>query len=122
MLLEKYEHTVKKHRFIAYRYKAKTKKDVLKLEKELRAEHKKAKHIVYAYRLGLGGPDEGMNNDKEPSGTAAMPILMFMKIKGISNEVVFVVRYWGGSKLGSGLLLRSYSAATKGVLNIKEEQ
>ena len=71
-------------------------------------ENKKAKHFVYAYKIRT---IERKNEDKEPSGTAGMPLLDLIKVKNLDNTLIIVVRYFGGTLLGRGLLTRSYREA-----------
>ena len=70
-------------------------------------------HVAYAYITGLGGDVFGMSDDREPKGTAGRPILEVVKGSGITNIIVLVVRYFGGTKLGTGGLVRAYSEAAK---------
>ena len=84
------------------------------LHKELKNEHPKAKHIVYAYRVGNSSKS---CDDQEPRGTAGHPILEFMFKKELNNLVIFVVRYFGGKKLGAGKLLRTYLQSAINVIN-----
>lgn len=100
--------TIKKSKFIPKVYDVKTEEEALKIIEALRKEHKKAKHICYAYKIG---PLEKKNDDNEPRGTAGMPILNMIKLKNEDNILVVVIRYFGGIKLGSGPLLRAYHKA-----------
>lgn len=73
-----------------------------------------ADHHVYAFRCGYGNRVvEGMSDDGEPSGTAGPPILAILRGTDIGDIVVVVTRYWGGTKLGTGGLVRAYSDATR---------
>ena len=106
---------VKKSRFIAFSFDIKTKEEFKKLYLNIKEEHKNSRHITYAYIIN-DGVSAGMSDDGEPKGTAGKPIFNLLNIKGVTNKVIFVVRYWGGKKLGSSLLLRSYVNAAKGEL------
>ena len=77
----------------------------------LKKEHKKATHICYAYRLRSPFCEKAVD-DGEPSGTAGRPILNVLQKKDIQNVCVFIVRYFGGIKLGAGGLVRAYTKAT----------
>ena len=79
----------------------------------LKKEHKKARHLPYAYKIG---PQVKKSDDKEPSGTAGMPILNIIDRNNLNNVLIVVVRYFGGIKLGAGGLLRAYSNAIKEVI------
>ncbi len=81
----------------------------------LRKEHKKARHIVYAYRFGNTA---GKSDDKEPSGTAGLPLYNLLEKNNLDNSLLAVVRYFGGTKLGAGPLARAYNKA--GSLAIKK--
>lgn len=71
----------------------------------VRKEYTKAKHVVYAYRIG---DKSKSNDDQEPKGTAGRPLLELLHKKEMNNVVIFVARYFGGVKLGASRLLRTY--------------
>ena len=85
---------------------------------ELRAEHPKANHHVTAFRAMRpdGRIEEGAKDDGEPSGTSGMPILRLLIGEGLVDVGAIVVRYFGGTKLGSGGLARAYPGAVKAAL------
>ncbi|MEM6316261.1 MAG: YigZ family protein [Bacteroidota bacterium] len=74
--------------------------------------HPKARHWCYAYRLGLDGNSFRANDDGEPSGTAGKPILGRIDSFGLTNVIVVVVRYFGGTLLGASGLINAYKEAT----------
>ena len=76
--------------------------------KLLRKENKKARHIVYAYRIGEKSKS---NDDGEPKGTAGRPLLELLHKKDLNYLALFVIRYFGGIKLGASRLLRTYVKA-----------
>ena len=84
-----------------------------KLEK-VRKDNSKAKHFVYAYRIGVNSKS---CDDKEPKGTGGRPILELLNKKNLSNVAIIVVRYYGGVQLGAGRLLRTYLNSAINVLN-----
>ena len=98
----------KKSKFYGYLYSIASEDEVNTILNELKKENKKAKHFVYAYRINN---IERKNEDKEPSGTAGMPLLDIINIKKLDNTLIVVVRYFGGTLLGRGLLTRSYREA-----------
>ena len=98
----------KRSKFYGYLYNIDSEEDVNIILDYLKKENKKAKHFVYAYKLGN---IERKNEDKEPSGTAGMPLLDIINIKKLDNVLIVVVRYFGGTLLGRGLLTRSYREA-----------
>ena len=85
---------------------------------ELRAEHPKANHHVTAFRAMRpdGRIEEGVKDDGEPSGTSGMPILRLLIGEGLVDVGAIVVRYFGGTKLGTGGLARAYPGAVKAAL------
>ena len=85
---------------------------------ELRAEHPKANHHVTAFRAMRpdGRIEEGAKDDGEPSGTSGMPILRLLIGEGLVDVGAIVVRYFGGTKLGTGGLARAYPGAVKAAL------
>ena len=85
----------------------------LRLE-QIRKANPKAKHVVYAYRVGTSSKS---NDDQEPKGTAGRPLLELLHKKDLNNCVIFVARYFGGTKLGAGRLLRTYLQAGIVVIN-----
>jgi len=79
---------------------------------QIRAEMPDATHHVYAFRVGHGASvTEGMSDDGEPSGTAGPPVLAVLRGSGIGDIILVVTRYFGGTKLGTGGLVRAYSEA-----------
>ena len=80
----------------------------------VRAEMSDANHHVYAYRVGFGNSvTEGMSDDGEPSGTSGPPVLAVLRGSHIGDIIVVVTRYFGGTKLGTGGLVRAYSDAAR---------
>ncbi len=112
-LLNTYELEIKKSKFIAYYYEIQQKEEIKKIWENLKKEHKKASHIPYAYLLKNTG---GKSDDKEPSGTSAAPILKTLERNNLYNHAIFIVRYFGGTKLGTGGLLRAYLETAKKVI------
>ena len=81
----------------------------------LKKEHKKARHIPYAYKIDNLVKK---SDDKEPSGTAGLPILNIIDKNNMDNTLIVVIRYFGGIKLGAGGLIRAYSNAARDVIKI----
>jgi uncharacterized YigZ family protein len=80
----------------------------------VRAEMPDANHHVYAFRVGHGNSViEGMSDDGEPSGTSGPPVLAVLRGTGLGDVLVVVTRYFGGTKLGTGGLVRAYSDAAR---------
>ena len=104
-LRKKCELEVKKSKFIAYNYEVDSVEEANAILDELKKEHKKAKHIPYAYKI-----DNLVRktDDKEPANTAGTPIYNLIIKKELNKTLIVVVRYFGGTLLGAGLLTRSY--------------
>jgi uncharacterized YigZ family protein len=99
-------------KFIGYAYPIKSETEVKSILNQLRAEHTKARHFCWALRLS---PDRNvfkLNDDGEPSGTAGRPILNTLLSSDITNVLVVVVRYFGGTLLGVPGLINAYKNAT----------
>lgn len=104
---------IKKSKFYGYYYEIDSVEDAKLVIEELKNEHKKARHIPYAYKVNNTAKK---TDDKEPSNTAGLPIYNIIERKNLDNRLIAVVRYFGGTKLGAGGLLRAYSeAANKAV-------
>jgi uncharacterized YigZ family protein len=107
-------------RFIAYVYEVDSENAVKACLEEVKKLHNKARHHCYAYRIGLEGDRFRANDDGEPSGTAGRPILGQLDSFGLTNILAVVVRYFGGTKLGTSGLKRSYKTATQDALEQAE--
>lgn len=106
---------IKKSKFIGYYYEVTSVEEVNTILDNLRKEHKKAKHFPYAYKIN---GQIKKSDDKEPSGTAGMPILNIIDRNNLNYALIVVVRYFGGIKLGAGGLLRAYSNTAKETIKI----
>ena len=115
---------VKRSKFLTYAKSTSTTQAAGDYIKELRASHPQANHVCWAYIVG--SPDStlrSMSDDGEPSGTAGMPMLKVLEHSGLGDITVAVVRYFGGTKLGTGGLQRAYSDAVAEVLReLKTEE
>ncbi len=96
---------IKKSKFIGILYNIDSLNDIELIINELSKEHKKARHIVYAYKFGSL---EKNYSDKEPSGTTR-GLLDLIHMKNLDNTLIVVIRYFGGVLLGSGPLTRAYT-------------
>lgn len=85
---------------------------------QLKQAHPKAVHHCFAYRLGVDGQQYRANDDGEPSGSAARPILGQIDSKGLTNTAIVVVRYFGGTLLGVPGLIYAYKTAASLVLQV----
>jgi putative IMPACT (imprinted ancient) family translation regulator len=84
--------------------------------KALRKKYYDATHVCFAYRLGADGEVFRAYDDREPSGTAGLPILGQLRSHELTNVLVAVVRYFGGTKLGTPGLIKAYREAAKSVI------
>lgn len=104
-------------RFIATIGEARSVDDARAFIDALREEFHDATHNVYAYRVGYGASvTEGMSDDGEPAGTAGRPALAVLRGADLGDVVVVVTRYFGGTKLGTGGLVRAYTESVQEAL------
>ncbi len=111
------ENRVVNSRFIATIGRADTVEQAKAFIQAVRDEMPDATHHVYAFKAGYGSSvTEGMSDDGEPSGTSGPPVLAVLRGADIGDVVIVVTRYFGGTKLGTGGLVRAYSGAAKDAL------
>lgn len=103
----------KKSRFIATIKHVETEEEIKLFLEEMRKKYWNASHNVFAYTIGLKQPLERCSDDGEPSGTAGMPILEVIRGYNLHNVIIVVTRYFGGTLLGTGGLVRAYSGSAK---------
>jgi uncharacterized YigZ family protein len=99
-------------KFLAYAYPIRTAQDVKEKLQALKKEHPKAVHHCYAWRIGTDGSQHRANDDGEPAGSAGKPILGQIDSMGLTNVLVVIVRYFGGTLLGVPGLINAYKTAT----------
>lgn len=109
-------------KFIGLARPVSSEEEALGYVEQVRREYYDARHVCWAYRLGLGGERYRSNDDGEPSGTAGKPILGAMVSAGLSDLVVVVVRYFGGVKLGTSGLIEAYRSAAHEALEVAERK
>ncbi len=107
-------------KFFCFAYPVLTEGDVKEHLLALRELHPKAVHHCYAYRFGLDRMVYRMSDDGEPSGTAGRPILNTLYSRDVTNILVVVVRYFGGTLLGVPGLINAYKTATENALDEAE--
>ena len=103
-----------KSKFYAVAFPIDSPETFKKILEGIRKENPKARHVVYAYRIGVNSKS---CDDKEPKGTGGRPILELLNKRNLNNIAVVVVRYYGGVQLGAGRLLRTYLGSAINVLN-----
>lgn len=105
-------------KFIAYCFPIQTIEDFKQRLEEVKKENPKADHHCFAYRLGIDKNTFRVSDDGEPSGTAGKPILGQLDSKGVTNTLIIVVRYFGGTLLGVPGLINAYKSAAAFVLQV----
>ena len=103
----------KKSRFIAHVYPVQSEEQAVSYINEVKKKYWDARHNCYAYVLGEDAGFQRFSDDGEPQGTAGKPILDIIMKSGIYNCLIIVTRYFGGTLLGTGGLIRAYQAASK---------
>ncbi|MBX2872594.1 MAG: YigZ family protein [Saprospiraceae bacterium] len=103
-------------KFFAYAFPVYTAEEWQESLLQVKKEHPKARHHCYAYRLGVDKNNFRANDDGEPSGTAGRPILGQIDSFELTNVIVIVVRYFGGTLLGTSGLINAYKLSTAAAL------
>lgn len=122
-LKEEYRETtiIQKSKFIACVAPVKSEEEARAFIENIRKEFRDATHVCTAYAIGENNQIERSNDNKEPSGTAGIPMLESIRNSGLKDVCACVVRYFGGIKLGTGGLARAYSGAvTTALQNAKK--
>jgi uncharacterized YigZ family protein len=104
-------------KFLAYTYPIRAEEEVAPHIEILRKEHPKARHWCYAWRIGLDKNNYRANDDGEPSNTAGRPILGQIDSFGLTNVLIIVVRYFGGTLLGTSGLIQAYRESASDALS-----
>ena len=107
---------IKKSRFISIGMYVSSAEEAREIVKATRKEYSDSSHVVHAFLSGTSADIFGFSDDREPSGTAGRPVLEVVKGSGITNIIVLVVRYFGGTKLGTGGLVKAYTEAAQKVI------
>lgn len=103
----------KKSRFIAHVFPVDSEEEAQKQIEEIRKKYWDARHNCHAFVIGANHEITRCSDDGEPSGTAGRPILEVLTGAGVHNVLVIVTRYFGGTLLGTGGLVRAYSQAAQ---------
>jgi uncharacterized YigZ family protein len=107
-------------RFVSAAYPVSDEAEIKRIIEKVRKEHHEAKHNCYAYIIGNEGIKWRANDDGEPSGTAGRPILGQIRSFGLTNVLIIVSRYFGGTLLGVSGLVNAYKAAAESALRNSE--
>ncbi|EQG68753.1 hypothetical protein QK1_0928 [Clostridioides difficile DA00142] len=107
------EITIEKSVFIGYAKPIKSEEEALEFINEIKKKHKDATHNVWAYTVGKNMNIQRYSDDGEPQGTAGIPTLEVIKKEALRDVAVVVTRYFGGTKLGAGGLVRAYTKGAK---------
>ncbi|MCF2221536.1 YigZ family protein [Chryseobacterium sp. PS-8] len=100
-------------KFLGFAFPVNNEEELKHALEKIRAEHPKATHHCYAFRMGLNGENYRANDDGEPSGSAGLPIYNQLLANEITNVLVISVRYYGGTKLGVSGLVKAYKESAK---------
>jgi len=104
---------IEKSRFIGYATPIESEDEAIAFIENIKSKHKNATHNVPAYIVGENNEIQRYSDDREPSGTAGIPVLEVIKKEDLRNVAVVVTRYFGGIKLGTGGLIRAYTKGAK---------
>lgn len=100
-------------KFWGYAFPVNSENELKNALNEIWEQHPKATHHCYAFRLGLNGENYRANDDGEPSGSAGLPIYNQLLANDLTNVLLVVVRYYGGTKLGVSGLVKTYKESAK---------
>ncbi|MFN8238535.1 MAG: YigZ family protein [Chitinophagales bacterium] len=114
--VEDFLYKEKSSKFIGFAYPVNNEEDIREKLSAVKNLHPKATHHCYAYRLGLDKNNYRANDDGEPNGTAGKPIIGQIDSLGLTNCLVIVVRYFGGTKLGVSGLIDAYKETARETL------
>ena len=103
----------KKSRFIATVRPVKTEEEARAFIEEMKKKYWDATHNVFAYQIGERNEIQRFSDDGEPQGTAGMPVLQVLKGEDVKDTAIVVTRYFGGTLLGTGGLVRAYGKSAK---------
>ena len=100
-------------KFIGFVFPVDSEEEMKSALQKIKTEHPKATHYCYAFRIGLEGENYRANDDGEPSGSAGLPIYNQLLAHDVTNILLIVVRYYGGTKLGVSGLVKTYKESAK---------
>lgn len=109
---------IKKSRFLAEVFPVLSQAEARSLLKQQKEKYEDATHVVHGFVLGPAAEVLGMSDDGEPAGTAGRPVLDVLKGRNCTNILLTVTRWFGGTLLGTGGLVKAYGDSAKAVLNV----
>lgn len=109
--------TERKSKFISYILPIQSEDEVKDILEEYRKKYYNARHVCWAYMIGETREDFRSNDDGEPSGTAGRPILGQINSYELTNVLILVIRYFGGTLLGTGGLIKAYKEAASAAID-----
>ena len=109
-------------RFLSFAFSVNSLSDVKERLQELRKQYHDARHHCYGYSVGMKSPQIRANDDGEPAHSAGDPILGQIRSHGLTNTLIVVVRYFGGTKLGVAGLINAYKTAAAEALEASEKK
>lgn len=113
-------YTEKRSRFLSFAMPVRTPGEASEHVREYRKKYYDSRHVCWAYMLGADRQAFRVNDDGEPSSTAGKPILGQINSHGLTDILIIVVRYFGGTELGTGGLAVAYRTAAAGAINAAE--
>jgi len=117
-----FEETIKGSRFLSELIPCQSQAEAREILRQQKAKYADATHVVHAFITGKGAEFMGMSDDGEPSGTAGRPVLDVLKGSGATNLILTVTRWFGGTLLGTGGLVKAYGNGAKGVIQTALEE
>ncbi len=118
----KYEETIKGSRFLSELIPCSSQSQAREILKAQKAKYADATHVVHAFITGNGAEVKGMSDDGEPSGTAGRPALDVLSGRNCTNVILTITRWFGGTLLGTGGLVKAYGNGAKGVIAAANEE
>lgn len=118
-VLQKYvsfEEVIKNSRFLSELIPCNSQNEARNIIKNQKAKYQDATHVVHAFIVGNNGEVCGMSDDGEPSGTAGRPVLDVLKGRNCTNLIITITRWFGGTLLGTGGLVKAYGGGAKQVI------
>ena len=116
-----FEETIKGSRFLSELFPCDSQSMARDLVKAQKTKYADATHVVHAFVISSGAEVLGMSDDGEPSGTAGRPTLDVLKGRGCTNTLITITRWFGGTLLGTGGLVKAYSGGAKQVIQKADE-